>query len=183
MSTTENLTLDRTTIATVDVTDQLGDVLALPDHLRDALWKAESSNLGHWDSPAGLVVAGMGGSAIGGRLARACLGDHASRPLLGARAYGLPPWTTPDATVLCASYSGNTEETLACYEAAGALGAKRVVVTTGGELAELARRDGVPVIPAAGGLQPRHAVAYMTVAALEVAAACGPGRAWPPRST
>ena len=32
-------------------------------------------------------------------------------------------WTTPDTTVLCASYSGNTEETLACYEAAGALGA------------------------------------------------------------
>jgi glucose/mannose-6-phosphate isomerase len=175
MSTTENLTLDRESIAKVDTTDQLGDVLALPDHLRDALWKAESANLGQWDSPSGLVVAGMGGSAIGGRLARACLGDHASRPLLSARAYGLPPWTTPDATVLCASYSGNTEETLACYEAAGALGAKRVVVTTGGELAELARRDGVPVIPAAGGLQPRHAVAYMTVAALEVAAACGAG--------
>jgi glucose/mannose-6-phosphate isomerase len=117
----------------------------------------------------------MGGSAIGGRLARACLGDHASRPLLSARAYGLPPWTTPETTVLCASYSGNTEETLACYEAAGALGARRIVVTTGGELADLARRDGVPVIPAAGGLQPRHAVAYMTVAALEVAAACGAG--------
>ena len=41
--------------------------------------------------------------------------------------------------VLCASYSGNTEETLACYEAAGALGATRVAVTTGGRLAEPAR--------------------------------------------
>ena len=117
----------------------------------------------------------MGGSAIGGRLARAVLGDHASRPILSSRAYGLPPWTTPDVTVLCASYSGDTEETLACYEAAGALGAPRVVVTTGGQLAELARRDGVPVIPVAGGLQPRCAVAYMTVAALEVAARCGAG--------
>ena len=46
----------------------------------------------------------------------------------------------------------------------------RVVVTTGGKLAELARADDVPVIPVAGGLQPRAAVAYMTVAALEVAA-------------
>ena len=44
----------------------------------------------------------------------------------------LPAWTTPDTTVLCASYSGDTEETLAAYEAAGALGAQRVVVTTGG---------------------------------------------------
>ena len=77
--------------------------------------------------------------------------------------------------VLCASYSGDTEETLACYEAAGALGARRIVVTTGGELAELARADGVPVIPLPGGFQPRAAVAYMTVAALEVAALCGAG--------
>ena len=124
-----------------------------------------------WDTPGGLIVAGMGGSAIGGDLARAALGDHASRPILSARGYGLPAWTTPDTTVLCASYSGNTEETLACFEAAGALGAQRVVVTTGGKLAELARADGVPVIPVAGGFQPRAAVAYMTVAALEVAAA------------
>ena len=56
MSTTENLTLDRETIAKVDPTDQLGDVLALPDHLRDALWKAESAGLGQWESPAGLIV-------------------------------------------------------------------------------------------------------------------------------
>ena len=41
--------------------------------------------------------------------------------------------------VLCSSYSGNTEETLACYAAAEALGAHRLVATTGGELAELAR--------------------------------------------
>ena len=39
----------------------------------------------------------------------------------------------------------------------------------------LARADGVPVIPVAGGFQPRAAVAYMTVAALEVAALCGAG--------
>jgi glucose/mannose-6-phosphate isomerase len=77
--------------------------------------------------------------------------------------------------VLCASYSGHTEETLACYESAGALGAKRTVVTTGGRLAEMARADGVPVIPLPGGFQPRAAVAYMIVAALEVAALCGVG--------
>ena len=175
MASTEELELDRETIGRIDPTDQLTDVLAIPEHLRDALWKVESAGLEPWDSPDGLVVAGMGGSAIGGQLARAILGDHASRPLLGARAYGLPPWTTPDTTVLCASYSGNTEETLACYEAAGVIGARRVVVTTGGELAALARADRVPVVPVAGGFQPRAAVAYMTVAALQVAALCGVG--------
>src|SRR4051812_48414091 len=171
--TTTNLQLDRESIGRIDSTDQLTDVLAIPEHLRDALWKVESAQLKEWDSPAGLVVAGMGGSAIGGALARSALGDSATRPILAARAYGLPPWTTPDTTVLCSSYSGETEETLACYEAAGALGAKRVVAASGGRLADLARADGVPVIPLAGGLQPRAAVAYMTVAACEVAARCG----------
>jgi glucose/mannose-6-phosphate isomerase len=167
--------LSREAIARVDASGQLADVLALPEHLRDALWRVESAIIAEWDTPAGLVVAGMGGSAIGGALARAALGDHSSRPIFVTRAYGLPPWTTPETTVLCASYSGNTEETLACYESAGALGAQRVVVTTGGRLAEMARQDNVPVIPLPGGFQPRAAVAYMTVAALEVAALCGAG--------
>ncbi|HEY7891532.1 MAG TPA: bifunctional phosphoglucose/phosphomannose isomerase [Solirubrobacteraceae bacterium] len=167
--------LSREAIARVDISGQLNDMLALPDHLRDALWRVESAIMAEWDTPGGLVVAGMGGSAIGGALARAALGDHASRPIFVTRAYGLPPWTTPETTVLCASYSGNTEETLACYESAGALGAQRVVVTTGGKLAAMAREDGVPLIPLPGGFQPRAAVAYMTVAALEVAALCGAG--------
>jgi glucose/mannose-6-phosphate isomerase len=95
--------------------------------------------------------------------------------VFSARAYGLPPWTTPDTTVLCCSYSGDTEETLACFEAAGALGARRVVATSGGRLAEEAREEGVPVIPVAGGLRGFAAIGYMLVAALEVAAACGAG--------
>ena len=175
MSTIDGMTLDREAIGRVDASDQATDILAIPEHLRDALWKVESAGLTPWDSPGGLVVAGMGGSAIGGSLARAVLGDRASRPVLSAREYGLPPWTTPDTTVLCASYSGDTEETLACFEAAGVIGSRRVVATSGGRLAELARAEGVPVLPIAGGFQPRAAVAYMTVAALEVAALCGVG--------
>jgi len=168
-------TLTRDDITTVDQSGLLADVLAIPEHLRDALWRVESAAglMEGWDSANGLIVAGMGGSAIGGGLARAVLGDHATRPIAVSRAYGLPPWATPDTTVLCASYSGNTEETLACYEAAGFVGARRVVVTSGGRLAEQARADGVPVIPIPGGFQPRAAVAYLTVATLEVAALCG----------
>jgi glucose/mannose-6-phosphate isomerase len=168
--------LDPEAIASVDAKGQLQDVIGLPEHLRDALWRVQSANLEPGDSPGGLVVAGMGGSAIGGALARAALGDRASRPIVIARDYGLPAWTTPDTTVLCASYSGNTEETLTAYEAAGALGARRIVATTGGQLAESARADGVPVIPLPGGFQPRAAVGYSVVVALEVAGLCGAGQ-------
>ncbi|MGH2866002.1 MAG: bifunctional phosphoglucose/phosphomannose isomerase [Solirubrobacteraceae bacterium] len=165
--------LSRDAIATLDPTGQLNDILDLPEHLRDALWRVESARVAPQESPGGLVVAGMGGSAIGGALAVAVLGDRASRPISTSRDYALPSWTTPDTTVLCASYSGDTEETLAAYDAAGALGARRVVSTTGGRLATLAREDGVPVIPLPGAYQPRAAVGYALVVALEVAALAG----------
>ncbi|HUB76665.1 MAG TPA: bifunctional phosphoglucose/phosphomannose isomerase [Solirubrobacteraceae bacterium] len=167
------MALDRATIAELDPGCLLDDVLGLPEQLADALWRVGSAALEPFDTPGGLVVAGMGGSAVGGALALAVLGDRASRPIVLARSYGLPPWTSPDTTVLCASYSGETEETLACYESAGALGARRVVVTTGGRLGELARADGVPVIPIPGGFQPRAALAYLLVSTLEVAAQAG----------
>ncbi|HEY2638196.1 MAG TPA: bifunctional phosphoglucose/phosphomannose isomerase [Solirubrobacteraceae bacterium] len=168
-------TITRARLEEVDVDRLVDDVLALPDHLADALWRVESAQLEPHDAPGGMVVAGMGGSAIGGELAMAALGDRASRPIGVARSYGLPSWATPDTTVLCSSYSGNTEETLAAYEAAGHRGARRLVATTGGQLAEQARADKVPVIPLPAALQPRSAVGYMTVAALEVAGICGAG--------
>jgi len=151
----------------------LDDVLAIPDHLRDALWRVESARLEAADS-SGLLVCGMGGSAIGGDFAAAALGERLTRPLLTVRGYELPSWATPEWTVLCSSYSGETEETLACFAAAGALGARQVVASTGGALVEGAREAGVPVIGLPGLLPaPRTAVAYMLVCALEVAALAG----------
>jgi glucose/mannose-6-phosphate isomerase len=151
----------------------LADVLAIPDHLRDALWRVESARLEPADA-AGLVVCGMGGSAIGGDLAAAALGDRLARPLVTVRGYELPSWVTPEWTVLFSSYSGDTEETLSCFAAAEALGARRIVASTGGAIVDGAREAGVPVIGLPGLLPaPRTAVAYMLVCATEVAALAG----------
>ena len=160
-------------VRATDRSNQLDDVFALPDHLSDALWRVESAKLDPFDAAGGLVVCGMGGSAIGGDLAAVAFGNRLSRPLTTERGYELPSCMLPDRAVLCSSYSGDTEETLACYEAAGALGAARVVSTTGGLLAEAARADGVPVIGVPAGLLPRSAVGYMIVSTLEVAAIAG----------
>src|SRR4051812_25375623 len=151
------------------------DVLNLPDQLRDALWRIETARLEAAES-AGLMVCGMGGSAIGGDLAAAAIGDRLTKPLLSIRGYELPSWTTPEWTVLCSSYSGETEETLACFEAAEVLGARRIVLSTGGTLVERAREAGVPGIAPPGVYQPRGAGAYMFVAAVEAGGA-GRGRA------
>jgi glucose/mannose-6-phosphate isomerase len=151
----------------------LEDILAIPDHLRDALWRIESARLEPADA-AGVMVCGMGGSAIGGDLAAAALGDRLTRPLITVRGYELPSWATPEWAVLCSSYSGDTEETLACFAAAEALGARRIVASTGGPLVESARDAGVPVVGLPGILPaPRTAVAYMLVCATEIAALAG----------
>jgi glucose/mannose-6-phosphate isomerase len=159
-------------IRAVDTTRQLDDVLALPEHLRDALWRVESTVLDAADV-SGLIVCGMGGSAIGGVLARAAMGDALNKPMLVYRDYELPPWTPHDRAVLCSSYSGDTEETLAAFAAAEAVGAQRYAATTGGKLAQAAREAGVPVIGLPAGLQPRHAVGYGFTVACEVAAIVG----------
>jgi glucose/mannose-6-phosphate isomerase len=162
-------------IAVIDPQNALGDVLAQPHQVGDALWRAEAAAVPKREYAGGVVVAGMGGSAIGGELAAAALGDRAVRPLRSVRGYSLESWTAADTLVLCSSYSGNTEETLACFDDATARGLDRVVVTTGGELASRARDEGVPVIGVPSGMQPRSAVIYGVVATLEVAAAAGVG--------
>ena len=124
----------------------LDDVLAIPDHLRDALWRVDSARLER--SRLGRAP----------RLRHGRLGDR-RRPRRGGarRAPRRGRWSrsaatscragsSSDWTVLCSSYSGDTEETLACFEAATAVGARRIVASTGGALVDRAREDGVPVI-------------------------------------
>ncbi|MCB0874740.1 MAG: bifunctional phosphoglucose/phosphomannose isomerase [Solirubrobacterales bacterium] len=161
-------------IGAIDSGDQLDAALSLPDFLRDALWRFGSADLDPIEA-SGLIVCGMGGSAIGGDLAAAALGSRLCKPLDVVRGYGVPSWTPPDRAIFCSSYSGNTEETLGCYAAAEAVGAQRVVATTGGTIGEAARRDGVPVIGMPAGLQPRAAVGYTFAIAAEVAALVGAG--------
>ena len=153
----------------------LGDVLAQPHQLGDALWRAQSA--GHPTQrprPAAWSCAAWAARRSAATSRAAALGDRATRPITTVRGYALESWTGPDSLVLCASYSGDTEETLACFEAAGAAGAGRVALTTGGKLAEPRPRRG-----RAGDRRARRACSraprsiYMTVGALECAALCG----------
>jgi glucose/mannose-6-phosphate isomerase len=148
------------------------NVLAIPEHLRDALWRVESARVESRRS-SGLLVCGMGGSAIGGDLAGALLADRLGAPLVTARGYDPPAWAGAGWTALCISYSGETEETLSSFGTAAERGARMIAASTGGTLVERAREAGAPVIGLPGILQPREAVAYMTVVVAEVAALAG----------
>ncbi|MEA2448342.1 MAG: glucose/mannose-6-phosphate isomerase, partial [Thermoleophilaceae bacterium] len=72
------------------------DVLAQPRHLRDALRRLETLTLEQRDRAGGMLVCGMGGSAIGADLARAAIGGRARRPIRTVREYSPEPWLTQD---------------------------------------------------------------------------------------
>ena len=165
--------LSRQSIEAIDSGNALADTLGMPHQLGDALWRAQSGGVPRKEVPGGVVFCGMGGSAIGADLAIAAIGDRAGAPLMSVRGYDPPSWIGPETLVVASSYSGTTEETLSCFRKAGEAGAPRVAVTTGGELAEAARADGVPVIGVPSGFQPRSAVAYGVVPALVCAELAG----------
>ena len=120
--------------------------------------------------PGGLAIAGMGGSGVAGALARAAPA-RAWRRRSSWRATRLPAWTGPQTLVLCSSYSGNMEKTLAAYEGGGEAGAPRAVRASGGELPARAR-DGRRS-SRSGRLPAGAAVGDSFAVALEVAAVAG----------
>lgn len=150
------------------------DIYGIPEQMRDAIWRVQSANLPRVEAP-GVLVCGVGGSAIGSDLACAALGDRLSKPVFTVRDYTLPSWADASWLVLCCSYSGETVETLSCMREATAAGNPRIAATTGGALATLAREAGDPVIGLPGVFQPRAAVGYMFVVAAEAASLVGAG--------
>lgn len=107
-----------------------------------------------------IVVQGMGGSAVGGDLLGALYAAKLKVPYLVVRDYEVPGFAGPRTLFIASSYSGNTEETLSGYEQAKERGCKIMAVTSGGKLAEWARRDGFPWIAIPGGYMPRAALGY-----------------------
>jgi len=117
------------------------------------------------DGIASVLVCGMGGSAIGGDIAAAWAAPQGLR-IAVHRGYGLPAWVKADTLLVFSSYSGNTEETLAAFDASERLGAPRLIIATGGALAARGRAASVPVYAIPGGLQPRAALGHSLAALL-----------------
>lgn len=144
-------------------------VFGLPEQLRDAASRWPPRNemrLG--DSAKGrpdqIVVAGMGGSAIGGDLVAALAADHLTIPLLVWRNYRLPEFAGPKTLVVVSSYSGNTGEALSAYEEGRRRKCRLMAVTSGGELGRRASQESTEVYRLPQGFPPRGALAYSSMA-------------------
>jgi glucose/mannose-6-phosphate isomerase len=145
-----------------------------PTHLKDGFRLGREADAHLPRDVRNGVVAGMGGSAIAADLARVVTDPETNLILNVSRGPTLPHGAGKNALVLLTSYSGNTWETLAAYDSARRQGATRVVMTSGGTLAERAERDGVPHVILPPGLPPRSAVGYMLGGLLGVLDPCFP---------
>ncbi|MGH9074486.1 MAG: bifunctional phosphoglucose/phosphomannose isomerase, partial [Acidimicrobiales bacterium] len=147
----------------LDSTGMLEAAAGLPDQVAEAAERASGvAGLPDRETVENVVVLGMGGSGIAGDVLLGVAGPYLPVPLTVVKSYTTPAFVGPGSLVFAVSFSGDTEETV---EAAGeALGAqaKLVVVTGGGQLAELARRADVPLVPVPTDIpQPRAAIGAM----------------------
>src|SRR5437773_5008022 len=146
-------------IRAADPEDMLGRIKELPKQIRDAWAIATKASIPPaYGDVRSIIVAGMGGSAIGGDLAAALLEGELKVPMTVHRDYGLPAYVGRDSLVIVSSYSGNTEETLSSFEEARKRGAKVLALTTGGKIAELARASNYPSVTFRYKAQPRAAL-------------------------
>lgn len=152
---------DLAAIEKLDTKGMFCATYSMPDHIRDAMGLLDELSLSiEKENIQNIVIAGMGGSAIGGNLLRVYSLDRVNIPIIISRSYALPCFVSEKTLVIVSSYSGNTEETLSAYEAAKNKRAKIVSICTGGKLRELSIHDGYPVITIRKGLSPRAAIAY-----------------------
>lgn len=151
---------DPRTLETLDPSDMRRHLSGLPAQCRRAWQQALALPL-----PSGytgvkrVVVAGMGGSAIGGDLA-AAIARLEGKEVTVHRDYAPLPPINRDTLLVFSSYSGMTEETLSCVEAALDSPARKLALTSGGRLAEAARERGIPVLPIDYASPPRAALGY-----------------------
>jgi glucose/mannose-6-phosphate isomerase len=120
-----------------------------------------------------VVCTGLGGSAIGADIIRSYLLDSARCPVFVNRSYAMPGFAGRRTLVVASSYSGDTEETVSAYRDARRRKAKIIAITSGGKLGKMAASDGVPVLAIPGGLPPRAALGYSSIALLSALAKAG----------
>lgn len=145
----------------LDPQNMLGEIDNLPDQFGFAFQLGLKHPLPEWKEFRQVVIAGMGGSAIGADLLASYCASLSPLPVSVHRDYGLPLFARgADTLVICSSHSGNTEETLDAFEAARKANCRIIAVCTGGELAKRAGENHIPVWKFDHAGQPRAAVGF-----------------------
>lgn len=168
----------REEIRKIDVSNVLGSVEELGmqcEHAWDEVKKIQvPDSYRHVDN---VVMCGMGGSGLGARVIDSVYSEQLKLPLIQIHEYHLPGFVNERTLVICSSYSGETEETIANARAAVERKAKWMAIGTGNSLIDLAKSEGVPFYQINPRFnpsnQPRMAIGYSIVGQIGLAAKSG----------
>ena len=149
-------------IIKVDKSNMLSYCVNIADHYRQAE-RATRKILLEYPKPESIIVAGMGGSAIGGELFKDWAGNRARVPVEVSRDYGLPAYASQKTLAVIVSYSGETEETLSSFLDAVKKKCMIFCISSGGSLLEYAENLNVPYLIAPKGMPPRASLPYLLV--------------------
>jgi len=150
-------------VHSIDKSNMLRVIETFPEQLLEALSSVEQSKIRKTDGREinNVVVAAVGGSAIQGDLIRNWTEDEMAIPLEVCRDSTLPPYADRRTLVIAVSYSGDTQETLSQVIEACEKRCKVFSVTSGGQLAMISKKLGVPTVKVRSGLVPRAALPHL----------------------
>ena len=114
-----------------------------------------------------IVLAGIGGSGIGGALVKN-LAITSKIPIFTWADYDIPGFISRDSLVIVTSYSGNTEETVSFLKKAGQRTRKIVTISSGGEIESLSRTFRNPHYKIGYGSEPRAALGFLMTSILAI---------------
>ena len=136
-------------------------IAGFADHLKEALAIGRQAQLKATEKKyRQILIAGLGGSGIGGTIISDLLTEKAPVPIGVCKDYHIPAYVNEETLFIVSSYSGNTEETVSTLKQAQKKGAEIAVVTSGGVLLEIAREHQFNHIVIPGGQPPRGMFAY-----------------------
>jgi glucose/mannose-6-phosphate isomerase len=137
-------------------------VESFPNQLNEAVRIGERAKLtSHKKKISNVLISGLGGSGIGGTIVGELVALEATVPIAVSKGYFIPKFVNENSLVVISSYSGNTEETLHCLNLAIKRKAKIVCVTSGGKVAETAKKKNLDIILVPGGMPPRSCLGYL----------------------
>lgn len=133
-------------LSKIDSKGLLSSIASLPDQFKQVVEEVEKLELPmDYSLCKNVVICGMGGSALAGRIINDLVEDTARAPIEISTEFDPPSYLGPDTLAIIYSYSGDTEETVSALNKAILKRAKIVVVTTGGKLEEIALKDNLPL--------------------------------------
>ena len=147
-------------VLSIDKDGMLAEISKFADNAEKAIIETLQVDLGTDYDYSSILIAGMGGSAVGGLLLSDWMLYTSTVPIQVSRGYHLPGWVNERTLVYAVSYSGNTEETLSQYREARERGCKVICFCSGGKLEEFAVKNGDPVVYFPKGVQPRVAIPF-----------------------